>query len=140
MNPLAGFDSANELATQLITLAIGILALSITFIKDVLNKKGQVVTWPLKTAWFAYLSSVVFGMWDMMAITGSTFRAIANPTEPITYGANIAVPALLQIVAFLVATSFLIWYGAKTLRFRATQPAPASTEGADLTIHERQRS
>jgi hypothetical protein len=33
MDPLAGFDSANELAKHLITLATGILALSITFIK-----------------------------------------------------------------------------------------------------------
>jgi len=50
MDALAGFDSANELATQLITLATGILALSITFIKDVLNPGGPIVTWPLKTA------------------------------------------------------------------------------------------
>src|SRR4030095_15729893 len=102
MDTLAGFNSANELATQLITLATGILALSITFIKDVLNPQGKVITWPLKTAWVAYLLSVVFGIWTMMAITGSIFRAVASPTQPMTYESNIALPALLQILTFVL--------------------------------------
>jgi hypothetical protein len=147
MDTLAGFTSANDLAKQLITLATGILALSITFIKDVLKSNGQRVTWPLETAWVAYLLSICFGIWTMMAITGSTFDAIAKPTEAVTYGANIGIPALLQIAAFLAATVFLIWYGAKMLRHRATQPAappnsgaPPAIEGVAPTLHEQQRS
>lgn len=175
MDPLAGFNSASELATQLITLATGILALSITFVKDVV-KNGSVVKWPLKTAWFIYLLSIVLGMWVLMAVTGSIFRVVSNststqsvtnssqsitnanqsvtsspssgptPTQPATttpnnssqsmtntaqsgsstqtvksssesatYGSNVAIPALLQIVSFLVATVFLICYGAKNI-------------------------
>ena len=130
MDTLAGFTSANDLAKQLLTLATGILALSITFIKDVLKSNGQVITWPLETAWVAYLLSICFGIWNMMGITGSIFDAIAKPSEPVTYGANIAVPAMLQIVAFLAATVFLILYGAKMLRHRATQPAVPANAGA----------
>lgn len=179
MDPLAGFDSANELAKQLITLATGILALSITFIKDVLKNNGTVVKWPLRAAWFIYLFSIFFGMWTMMAITGSIFSVVSNSTstqsvtnsiesltnsnqsvtnsaQPVTnsnqsamkpvksaansnhsvtnttqtgtstqslktsnqsanYGANVAIPAMLQLGAFLFATLFLIWYGAKML-------------------------
>jgi hypothetical protein len=62
----------------------------------------------------------------MMGLTGSTFHVIANPTEPVTYGANVAIPALLQIGAFLAATTFLIWYGAKMLGQRAAPPNAAS--------------
>ncbi|MGZ5437551.1 MAG: hypothetical protein ACXWID_19590 [Pyrinomonadaceae bacterium] len=126
MDTLAGFSSANELATQLITLATGILALSITFIKDVLNPNGQIITWPLKTAWIAYLLSVIFGMWTMMAITGSIFRAVANPSQPMTYEANIAIPALLQILTFVLATILLIVYGAKMVGLRTTGTPTAS--------------
>ncbi|HEV7747721.1 MAG TPA: hypothetical protein VGO56_22165 [Pyrinomonadaceae bacterium] len=120
MDSLSGFTSATDLAKQLITLATGILALSITFIKDVVKSNGQVVTWPLKASWIAYLLSICFGMWNMMAITGSIFHAIEHPSEVTTYGPNIAIPALMQILAFLSATIFLIWYGAKMLRLRAS--------------------
>lgn len=136
MDNLAGLVSANDLAKQLITLATGILALSITFIKDVLKINGEVVTWPLKTSWVAYLFSICFGIWNMMGITGSTFRAIADPTKPVTYGFNVALPAVMQIMAFLAATSFLIWYGAKMLRHRSMPPAAAAaaaTEGVAPT-------
>jgi len=57
-------------------------------------------------------------MWTMMAITGSIFKAVANPTVTMTYESNIAIPALLQIVTFVLATVLLIVYGAKMLRLR----------------------
>lgn len=89
MDALGGFASANDLAKQLITLATGILALSITFIKDVLKNNGQVITWPLKSAWVLYLFSMVSGIWEMMAITGSIFAIASNSTQPSTYGTNV---------------------------------------------------
>lgn len=127
MDALGGFASANDLAKQLITLATGILALSITFIKDVLKNNGQVITWPLKSAWVLYLFSMVSGIWEMMAITGSIFAIASNSTQPSTYGTNVRIPALLQILAFLLATVFLIVYGAKMLGVKSKVPwEPAS--------------
>jgi hypothetical protein len=113
---LAGFDSANELAKQLITLATGILALSITFLKDILKNNSQVITWPLKSAWISYLLSICFGIWMMMAVTGTIFAVIENPNKPRIYGTNISIPALLQILSFILGTVSLIIYGAKMLR------------------------
>lgn len=124
---LAGYDSANELAKQLITLATGILALSITFLKDILKNNSQGITWSLKAAWISYLVSVCFGIWTMMAITGTIFRIIDNPGTPMTYGTNISIPAFLQILAFVTATIFLIVYGAKMLRVRV-EPTEAPEE------------
>jgi uncharacterized protein YegP (UPF0339 family) len=129
MDATAGFASANDLAKQLITLATGILALSITFIKDVL-KNNAVVTWPLKTSWFVYLLSVVFGMWTMMAITGSIFAVAPTSNQSVTYGTNIAIPAFLQILAFLVATVFLIVFGAKMLRVKEGGANPKQLVGS----------
>jgi hypothetical protein len=126
---LAGFNSANELAKQLITLATGILALSITFIRDILKNNAHVVIWPLTCAWVSYLLSVCFGIWTMMAITGTIFEATQNPTNSATYEMNISVPALLQILAFIIGTILLIVYGAKMLRVR-TEPVvvPENTQ------------
>jgi hypothetical protein len=119
MDALGGLTSANDLAKQLITLATGILALSITFIKDVLKSNGKVITWPLKSAWFLYLFSVVFGIWEMMAITGSIFAAVSTSAPSSAYGTNVRIPALLQILTFLLGTIFLIVYGAKMLGLKS---------------------
>lgn len=118
---LAGFQSANDLAKQLITLATGILALSITFTKDILKDRVRVVTWPLKSAWIAYLLSVCFGIWTMMALTGMTFEVTKHPEDykSVSYGTSISIPSSLQILAFVLGTLFLIVYGAKMLHLRA---------------------
>src|SRR5947209_15737823 len=118
---LAGFQSANELAKQLITLSTGILALSITFTKDILKNRDEVVTWPLKAACITYLLSVCFGIWTMMALTGMIFKVTGNPDayKSVTYGASISIPAFLQILAFISGTILLIIYGAKMLQMNS---------------------
>jgi hypothetical protein len=122
---LAGFQSANELAKQLITLATGILALSITFTKDILKNPIPIITWPLKLAWIAYLLSICFGIWTMMALTGMIFNITESPDayKHATYGTSISIPALLQILAFVIGTLLLIVYGAKTLRVKSESSA-----------------
>jgi hypothetical protein len=117
---LAGFQSANDLAKQLITLATGILALSITFTKDVL-KGSVVVTWPLKLAWIAWLLSVCFGIWTMMALTGMIFKITENAatSKAVSYGTSVGIPAFLQILMFVLGIALLIFHGAKTLRLKS---------------------
>ncbi|HXQ69593.1 MAG TPA: hypothetical protein VN844_03870 [Pyrinomonadaceae bacterium] len=117
---LAGFQSANELAKQLITLATGILALSITFTKEAVRSSGLIVTWPLKLAWIAWLLSVCFGIWTMMALTGMIFKITENvdALKPVTYGTSIRIPASLQILMFLLGIALLIVHGARMLRVK----------------------
>lgn len=118
---LAGFESANDLAEQLINLSTGILALSITFAKEILNNSTTVVTWPLKSAWITYLLSICFGIWTMMALTGMIFRVTENPDayQSVTYGTSVSIPAFLQILMFVLGTALLIVYGAKMLRVKS---------------------
>ncbi len=122
MDALSGFNSANDLAKQLITLSTGILALSITFIKDILKGDGRQVKWPLVVAWSLYFCSIVFGIWEMMAVTGSIFEVASDPTHPAMYGINIKIPASLQIFSFLLATILLIIYGGMMLWRRSSAP------------------
>lgn len=140
MDALGGFASANDLAKQLITLATGILALSITFIKDILKNNGQVITRPLKYAWFLFLFSVAFGIMEMMAITGSISEFGSNPTPHTIFDTNVRLPSFLQILTFLSGTIFLIVYGAKMLGVKANAAnLPAVTGniggGASMTFH-----
>lgn len=127
---LAGFQSANELAKQLITLATGVLALSITFTKEALRSNGLIVTWPLKWAWIAWLLSVCFGIWTMMALTGMIFKVTENVDafESVTYGTSIGIPASLQIFMFVLGIALLIFHGARMLRVKPE--AIPQSEGA----------
>src|SRR5690349_24318812 len=110
---LAGFQSATDLAKQLITLATSSLALSVTFTKDIIKTNVPVVTWPLKIAWVSWLASVCFGIWTMMALTGMIFKVTeaADASKPVTYAASVSIPALLQILTFLLGIALLILHG-----------------------------
>jgi hypothetical protein len=116
MDVLLAYKSANDLTIQLITLATGILALSITFMRDVI--KSDTPTGPLKGAWIILLLSVCFGVWALMGITGSIFEITTGPKElqASSYGPNIIIPSALQIMSFVTAIILLIVYGVNTMK------------------------
>lgn len=116
MDVLAAYTSAKDLTIQLITLATGILALSITFMRDVI--KSDIPAWPLKGAWIILLMSVCFGVWTLMGITGSIFDVTTSPKElkATSYGLNIIIPSAFQITSFVTAIILLIFYGARTMK------------------------
>jgi hypothetical protein len=99
------FDFAADLAKQLITLATGMVALTISFQKDILSghldgcAKGF-----MKAAWACYIFSLLAGIWNLMGLTGSLEpkNAPANYVPSIR-GSNVVIPSVLQIVSFLAA-------------------------------------
>ena len=117
------FDSASDLAKQLITVSTGILALSITFLKDVVKVNPEINFGALKWSWGLYIASIFFGFWTLMAITGSIWNLLeANVSSQQVV--HIQAPAFLQIVLFFFATIFLICYGLSALRKLAEKPEP----------------
>jgi hypothetical protein len=65
------FEFARDTTKQLITLSSGIIAVTIIFAKDFVGKvDSSTQTWVL-CAWGAFLVSVFFGLWTLMALTGS---------------------------------------------------------------------
>jgi hypothetical protein len=101
----ATFDFARETIVQLITLSTGVIGVSATFAKDFRNGRGAGA---LFVSWIALLVSIVFGVWALMALTGTLAR------EPVTsdaiYMGNITFPAMAQTVTFLVGIAALIWH------------------------------
>lgn len=122
MEVLEGFKSANDLTIQLITLATGVLALSITFMREAF--KADRPTWALKCSWVMLLLSVCFGIWTMMAITGSLFQITQHPEQfkNASYGSNIYVPSAIQILTFVTGIISLIIYSV-----RPPKPAEPAT-------------
>jgi hypothetical protein len=127
---LDGFNSLADLIKQLITLSALILGLSITFIKDLLKSNISLISWSLKSSWIIFLLSIIFGIWALMAISGTIFAVtcetglkgcdpsfVQNYNFP--YDTNISRPFLLQVGTFVLATVFLIVFGAQTLRAKS---------------------
>ena len=112
------FEFAAALAEQLITLATGILVLSVTFLKDVAASRDTGRRWLLIVAWSLYFFSILAGIWALMALTGSLdpVGATGVAIEVTRIGGNVRFPAKLQVVSFLLATICFTSYGVIMLK------------------------
>lgn len=126
----AFFSFAKDFATQLITLATGILAITISLTKDVLNgvpaKSGHFLRW----SWVILLLSILFGVWSLSAMTGSLKPT--SPPKPVPTE-NIVLPAMLQVLAFMLGMVLLIRYGWSITAGKGgkTKAAPSPEVGDD---------
>jgi hypothetical protein len=107
------FDFACDSTKQLIALATGIVALTVTFSKDIL---GGVDVGPrslLMAAWSVYLISIVCGVWTLLALTGSLepLRSLDKLPAASIRGKNVTLPSIVQIGTFLLATALVVVFG-----------------------------
>lgn len=110
------FTFAADLAKQLMTLSTGVMALSITFTKDLVERSPPSALRWLRVSWALYLASLLFGVWTLMALTGSLAPIQTEQNEiPDTIGSNVRIPAALQISAFLAATVCVVLFGWRAL-------------------------
>ena len=106
----AAFASASDTSKQLITLGTGVLALEITFAKEVVGTLNPAAKSLLGFSWIFLFLSVVAGVWTLLALTGSLGRAAPLRPSEIS-GSNIRIPAVLQILLFLVGLVLTICFG-----------------------------
>ncbi len=111
MDTPPSFEFAKETVTQLLTLATGVIGVSVTFAKEVRSKvTAYDRTW-LFRSWIALLASVVCGVWTLMALTGTLAKGTV-PHDAI-YGGNVTLPFVLQIIAFVVGIAMLVRHASK---------------------------
>ncbi|MDB5155645.1 MAG: hypothetical protein JWR50_352 [Mucilaginibacter sp.] len=114
------FDGALDLIKQLITLSTGTLALTATFIKDILKlPDGHAIPHKavLFITWGLMLLSIFCGLLAHGALTGTLEGAdIVNPQTGTTpkrispYDSNIRIWALAQCIVFYLGIVMLIVY------------------------------
>lgn len=73
-NTEKAFDFAQDVTKQLIALATGVIALTITFLTDVAKTAPSGAEIFLQAAWVMYLVSIAFGVLTLMALTGQLAR------------------------------------------------------------------
>jgi uncharacterized integral membrane protein len=106
------FASARDTAKQLITLATSILTVTITFQREIapldVPDRGTL----LLAAWVAFAASVGFGAAGLIALTAEQAQRRREPT--LTFWA-VRWPLLLQVLAFLIATGLIVWFGSRVI-------------------------
>lgn len=122
-------DFANQTAQQIMTLSVGVLAISITFTKDIVNKKSRGLLF-LKSAWFFFLLSIPCGLLVMTRLTGLTTRKASDPSiNPISQDMNdFEVFLVIQFLFFLLGCILLCVYGAISLKREKNKTTDSSTE------------
>ena len=104
------FSSASDITKQLITLATGVLALEITFAKDVIGKLDSSAKCLIGLSWVLLLSSVIAGVWTLLALTGSLAKESALTSQSI-FNRNVRIPSILQVLLFLGGLILTVWFG-----------------------------
>jgi hypothetical protein len=108
------FASASDTSKQLITLATGLLALEITFVKDIIQNLDSTARYLLCASWLLLLLSIIAGVWTLLALTGTLTQKHA-PTPQSIYANNVRLPAFLQVLLFLGGLIFTVWLGIHTI-------------------------
>ena len=107
----AAFASASDTSKQLITLATGLLALEITFAKELLDGNlDSTAKFLAGLSWALLLLSVIVGVWTLLALTGSLSSG-TTPTPRTIFGSNVRIPAMLQILLFLGGLLLTVVFG-----------------------------
>ena len=103
------FQFAKELSTQLITISSALIGVSVTFIKDLKTDEAR---W-LRISSGLYIVGIVFGVWHLMALTG-TLESLSAPGATFgTFKPNTQIPVGGQILSFVAGTIFLFVFAWK---------------------------
>lgn len=107
------FDFAVDATKLLISLSTGIIAVSITFSKDVVQSTPPASRRLLFAGWICYLISIAFGVMCVMCMTGnlepkSPPKHGQSLGEPTIWAPNITRTSAVQIFAFLGGTLLMI--------------------------------
>lgn len=104
---------ASDLAKQLITVASGILVLTVTLADKFRNPETPHADRWLITAWALLVVSILGGFWALMALTGLLAPVDGSRLSAIGVGARVAAAA--QIITFALGIIAFMLYGLMAL-------------------------
>jgi hypothetical protein len=140
------FEYAGETVRQVLTLATGVIALTVTFAKDIIEPGSAALPW-MKWGWTLFGVSIFFGILALMAIAGNLHAdarkedvrqaaiQAGGPAPPYQapvgiYAGNIALFANLQIWTCFLALILTIRFGIigmnEAQQRKATAAAPSA--------------
>lgn len=135
MPKVEGLKAAAEAAKQLITLSVGMLGLTITFLEKIDQTAAtghRVVSPPMMIAWGAYVLSILGALGTLLGVSGTLTTldraAMKLPLDPErdtafdVYSPTVRIPMLVMLCSFMVAVVATILAAG----LPATKPCPAT--------------
>ncbi|WP_313002792.1 hypothetical protein [Chryseobacterium gleum] len=113
------FDFAADTVKQLITLATGIIAITITFSKDIIGASMLTNSTLIFISWGLFILSIFFGILALLALTG-TLDPISQANPPISPSINrksVRNFSLLQIATFIGGLILTVIFGATSIKY-----------------------
>jgi hypothetical protein len=110
------FDFAADTTKQLITLAVGIIALTITFSKDFVRAVPEDVRIFAMLAWGAYGFSIVAGIGTLMAMTGTLEPMPGQSFAASIRGWNVRLPSMIQVLTFVVGLGLTVYFAIRAVQ------------------------
>jgi hypothetical protein len=108
------FDFSADLTKQLITLATGIITITITFSHDFVKDPAAAPKGLAYTAWYFFLASIFFGIMTLSALTGN-LDAKDKTAEPTIFKGNIIIFSVPQFLTFFAGLLYTILFARRTL-------------------------
>ena len=105
------FDFAADLTKQLITLATGIIGLTITFTKDFVRNAPASAHVFAYWAWYLFLLSIALGILTLSTLTGN----LARKTNPTPYASNSTFFSILQFLTFGAGLVLTVIFAVKSI-------------------------
>lgn len=110
------FEFAQETTKQLITLSSAMLALTITFVKEL---TGAVEGWQkyvLGASWIFNIGSIVCGLLTLMALTAELEpdpkdSVKGSTPQPSIWSPSVVSSTRIQVIAFIAAIGSLVVFG-----------------------------
>lgn len=116
------FDFAADVSKQLITLATGVITLTITFSEKIIESPSNSSNILMLLSWVCFGVSILFGIMTLMALTGILGKQSEGTLRPSIYTKSVTLPAIIQIIAFLIALVLSIWYGYNSVSTSESNP------------------
>lgn len=112
-------DAARDTVKQLITLATGVITVTVTFYDKIFSSPSGIAKTLTLAGWSLFLLSIAMGIFSLMALTGAYVELNKRRGESRTDGQKLSIsdaglrwfPAL-QIVLFFAALIFVVIFGA----------------------------
>jgi protein-S-isoprenylcysteine O-methyltransferase Ste14 len=110
-------DVTQASITQVLTLATGVLALSLTFSGQFTKSVPPSQRWPLYASWACFSFTVLFSVWCFLAVTGVKHRGevpdgtpnrLSGHAAQCSGGWGVRAPWLLQLGSFVLGFAFIV--------------------------------
>jgi hypothetical protein len=109
------FDFSADLTKQLITLATGIITITITFSHDFVKNPAAAPKGLAYTAWYFFLASIFFGILTLSALTGD-LDAKDKTAEPTIFKPNIIIFSVPQFLTFFAGLAYTILFAPHSMK------------------------